>query len=76
MDQARLQQVFRDIFDEPALVLRRDMTAADVDAWDSLSHIALLAAVEKEFGVRFNLADVKGLKNVGDLMDVLEKKGA
>ncbi|HXB96761.1 MAG TPA: acyl carrier protein [bacterium] len=76
MDQTRLQKVFRDIFDEPALVLRRDMTAADVDAWDSLSHIALLAAVEKEFGVRFNLADVKGLKNVGDLMDVLEKKGA
>ena len=76
MDEHRLQGVFRDVFDEPDLVLRRSMTAADVEGWDSLNHVSMLAAVEREFGVRFSLTEIKGLKDVGGLMDLLERKGA
>jgi len=74
MDTNRLQEVFRDVFDEPGLTLRREMTAEDVEAWDSLSHINLLAAIEKEYKIRFDLAEVKSLRNVGDLMDMVAKK--
>jgi acyl carrier protein len=70
----KLQQVFRDVFDAPDLTLRRDMAAGDVEGWDSLTHINLLVAVEKEFGVKFSLGEVRALKNVGDLEDLLERK--
>jgi acyl carrier protein len=72
--QARLQVVFRDVFGDEALVIRREMTAADVEDWDSLSHINLLVAVEKEFKIRFDLAEVKSLKNVGEMMDLIARK--
>ena len=74
--QARLQAVFRDVFGDESLVLRRDMTAADVEDWDSLSHISLLVAVEKEFGIRFDLGELKSLKNVGEMMDLVARKAA
>jgi acyl carrier protein len=50
------------------------MTATDVPAWDSLSHITLIVAVEREFGIRFTTAEVAALMNVGDLADLVQKK--
>jgi acyl carrier protein len=70
----RLQNVMRDVFDDPGLVLRRDMTADDVSTWDSISHVAMLAAVEEEFGIRIEMVDVKALHNVGDLIDLVSRK--
>jgi acyl carrier protein len=70
----RLQNVMRDVFDEPGLVLRRDMTADDVPTWDSISHVTMLAAVEEEFGIRIEMVDVKALHNVGDLIDLVTRK--
>jgi acyl carrier protein len=70
----RAQSVFREVFDDDGLVLRPEMTAADVDAWDSLSHFNLIAAVEREFNVRFTIAEVASLKNVGNLVELVEKK--
>lgn len=71
---ARLTGVFRNVFDDDSLALRADMTANDVENWDSLTHIDLIVAIEKEFRVRFTTAEVSGLKNVGELESLVEKK--
>jgi acyl carrier protein len=72
----RLQVVFRDIFDDDSIVLREDMTAADVENWDSLNHIDLIVAIEREFKVKFTTAEVTMLKNVGQLAALVDKKRA
>jgi acyl carrier protein len=72
--EQRLAGIFQSVFDEPDLHLTRDMTARDVPAWDSLSHITLIVAVEKEFRIRFTTAEVAALMNVGDLADQILKK--
>lgn len=72
--QPRLTKIFQSVFDEPDLRLTRAMTARDVPAWDSLSHITLIVAVEREFGIRFTTAEVAALMNVGDLADQILKK--
>jgi acyl carrier protein len=71
----RLQAVMRDVFDRPDIVVSPAMTAADVEEWDSLSHVNLVVAVEKEFGLHFTLAEIKPLKNVGEMMDLIRRKG-
>ncbi len=70
----KLTTVFRDIFDEDDLSLTPTTTADDVDGWDSLSHIRLVLAVSKAFGVKFSAAEVGGLKNVGEFVDVIRSK--
>jgi acyl carrier protein len=78
MDQIeeRLQAVMRDVFDRPDIVVRREMTAADVEEWDSLTHVNLVVAAEKEFGLHFTLAEIRPLKNVGEMLDLIRRKGA
>lgn len=68
---ARLTEVFHDIFDDASIKLRDDTTAKDIEEWDSLMHITLVLAVEKEFGVRLNAAEVGSLANVGAMIDLL-----
>ena len=70
----RLQRVFRDVFDDDGLVIRDQMVAGDVDGWDSLAHIRLLLAVEKEFGLKFSTLEVMRLKNVGELAALVSGK--
>jgi len=70
----RMQVVFRDLFDDDTLKLRPDMTAADVEAWDSLTHINLIVDIEREFKVRFTTGEITGLKTVGDLAALVDKK--
>jgi acyl carrier protein len=70
----RMQTVMRDIFDEPALVVSPATSAADVEGWDSLSHISLVVAMEKEFGVRFDLRELRSLKNVGEWDELIGRK--
>jgi acyl carrier protein len=70
----RMQTVFRDILDDDGLVIRPEMTAEDVETWDSLSHINLIAGIEEEFRVKFTTAEVTSLKSVQDLAVLVEKK--
>jgi acyl carrier protein len=72
--QSQLTTIFRDVFDDPDLVPKREMTADDVSEWDSLSHVRLMLTVEKAFRVRFTASQVGNLKNVGDLIDLLQSK--
>jgi acyl carrier protein len=73
---SRLQSIFRDILDAPNLTIGRHSHAGSVPGWDSLAHINLVYTIEQEFGVRFALGELQDLKNVGDLIDLLEKKTA
>jgi acyl carrier protein len=70
----RLNQVFQDVFDDDSIEIFDAMTAADLDEWDSLSHITLVLAVEKEFGLRLNAAQVGTLKNVGEMISLLAQR--
>ena len=71
----RLNEVFRDFFDDEDIELDEDTTADDIDDWDSLNHITLIAAVEKEFGLRFTMGEVSGMKNVGEMVDIIMSRG-
>lgn len=67
----RLQDVFRDVLDQPGLVLTRETTADQVEGWDSLTNVRLMVAAEMEFGTRFDTAAINSLRNVGDLADLI-----
>ena len=70
----RLTEIFRDIFDDDSLVLSPELTAQDVEGWDSIAHIRLALVVEKAFGVKFSAGDVGNLKNVGEFVSLIQSK--
>ena len=70
----RVTETARMIFDNDDLVLTRGTTAQDVDGWDSLTHINLIVALEREFKIKFTTAEVTGMKNVGELSDLIARK--
>jgi acyl carrier protein len=70
----KLAMIFRDVFDEDDLSLTPATTADDVDGWDSLTHIRLVLAVSKAFGVKFSASEIGNLKNVGEFASLIEKK--
>ena len=74
--KVRLDAVFREVFDDETIDLQGDMTAADIEGWDSLAHIRLVIAVEKEFGFKFKAADIGNLAFVSDMMDLIQKSAA
>lgn len=67
----QIQTIFRDNFDDDSLEITRETTADDIEDWDSLEQINLLTAMEKQFGVKFRLEDVRDLENVGDMADLI-----
>lgn len=71
---ARLQEVFRNVFDDESLVIAIETTAQDIEAWDSVQNVTLMLEVEGVFGVRFSTSEIAYLKNVGDLVDAIERK--
>jgi acyl carrier protein len=70
----RMNAVVMDILEIPDLSLHRDTTAKDIKGWDSLAHINIIVAMEHEFGVKFTLADVRKLKDVGGFVDLVKSK--
>jgi acyl carrier protein len=71
---AKLTTVFRDVFDDDSLTISEQTTASDIEDWDSLSHIDLIAAIEKHFDIKFTTREISDLKNVGDFTSVLGQK--
>lgn len=69
-----LTDVFRDVFDDDSITPHDAMTAADVEDWDSLSHIRLIVSVEERFATRFNTVEINDLKNVGDFVNLIDRK--
>jgi acyl carrier protein len=68
----KLTRIFREVFDDESLVIEDSTTANDIDDWDSLTHINLIAAIENEFGMEFNMKEIIALKNVGDFVNIIE----
>jgi acyl carrier protein len=69
-----LTEIFHEIFNDNNIVLRDDMTAADVENWDSLTHMLMITKVEEVFGIKFKLKELNKLKMVGDLISIIESK--
>jgi acyl carrier protein len=76
----RLQNVFRDVFNDSTFELCDDLTADDVDGWDSLTHINLIIAVERAFGIKFATAEISRTKepgqNIGSFVRLVEEKAS
>ncbi len=70
----RVTAIFRDIFDDDSIVLQRETTSDDIEEWDSLAHISLIVAIEKEFRIKFDLIELKPLQNVGEMLDLIQVK--
>ena len=71
---AQLSPIFQDVFDDDSLVATADLAANKVKGWDSLNNVRLFLAIEQEFGVRFSAPEMSGLKNVGELSDLIARK--
>ena len=71
----RLQEIFRAVFDDPAIVLTPETTADDIPQWDSMNHITIVVEAERQFGLKFRTAEIEELRNVGDfVMLILDKQ--
>jgi acyl carrier protein len=68
-----IQEVFDEVFMQKVLV-KPELTAKDVDEWDSLQHVSLILSIEQKFKIRFRVGEVEGTKNVGDLAKLIEKR--
>ena len=74
----RVRSIMSDVFDVDlqADELKENTTANDIEEWDSLSHIRLIVAVERKFGVKFSNGEIESLKKVGDLVSLIQSKTA
>lgn len=70
----KVQNIFRDVLDNEDIELTYDTTADDIDEWDSLSHIQLIVAIEKEFKVKFTSKEIMSWDNVGEMLDCILTK--
>ncbi len=66
-----LSEVFQDVFDDETITVNETTTSEDIEDWDSLEHINLIAAVEQEFGMKFTMGQVVTMKNVGEMADII-----
>lgn len=73
---SKLTDIFHEVFNDNAIVLKDEMTANDVDNWDSLTHMLMITRVEETFGIKFKLKELNKLRQVGDMIDVIESKMA
>ena len=71
----KLQEVFDGVFLEH-VVVTPELSAKDVEEWDSLTHVSLIIAIESAFNVRFRVGEIEATKNVGDLADLIVKRMA
>jgi acyl carrier protein len=67
-----LQDILRDVLDNDSIAVFNDMRADDVDNWDSLSHISIIASIEKTFSIRFSISEIDSITNVGDIIEIIE----
>ncbi len=72
--KTRVQEVFRDVFDDDGLEIFDEMAAKDIEEWDSLKQVQLIVAAEQEFKITFKTAEVMDLQNVGEFIALIQSK--
>jgi acyl carrier protein len=70
----RLSGIFEDVFDDDSIQIRPELTAKDLDGWDSLAHIRLMLTIEKTFKIKLSTSEIGKLKNVGDLVSLIKAR--
>lgn len=70
----RLNRVFRDVFDDSSIRVTPQTTADDIDDWDSLEHITLISAVEREFRMKFKMGEISSMRNVGEMAQIVMER--
>ena len=70
----KLTNVFQEVFDDETINLHEEMTADDVDNWDSLSHVNLMIAIELAFDIEFKQNEIQSFSNVGELIERIKEK--
>ena len=72
----KIGEIFCEVFDDDSLVITEQSSAKDIEDWDSLMNINLIAAMEDTFGIRFALKEVSDMQCVGDAADIIQRKYA
>ncbi len=71
---ANLNVIFRRLFDDDSIVVTPQTTAKDIEGWDSLEHITLIATVERTFKMKFKMGEISSMKNVGQMADIIQAR--
>ena len=74
MIMEQLQEIFRDVFADDAIVLQGTTTSSDIEDWDSLAHIQLISEIENHFGIHFTLQEAVAASNVSEFVQIIESK--
>ena len=74
MIMEQLQEIFRDVFADDAIVLQGTTTSSDIEDWDSLAHIQLISEIENHFGIQFTLQEAVAASNVSEFVHIIESK--
>ena len=69
-----LTKIFRELFSNTSIIISDDLTANDIDGWDSLTHMLLIVEIESFFSIKFKLKDLNKMKNVGELIKIIQTK--
>ena len=69
----KVQEICRDVFEDDQLTVTEDTSAADIEGWDSLTHLSLVSELEEAFDIAFTLDETTGSKKLGDLVSAIEK---
>ena len=70
----KLNEVFQDVFDDDSIRVTPNTTADDIEDWDSLEHITLISAVEREFRMKFKMGEISSMKNVGEMASIIQQR--
>ena len=70
----KVEKIFQQVFDDENLKIKREFSSKDIEDWDSLAQINLIVAMEKEFNLKFNISEISSLENIGDMIDLIERK--
>lgn len=70
----KLEEIFKDVFDNDSLVLTENMMSNDIEEWDSLHQISILVAAEDEFDIKLAISDTQHLENIGALVDLIVQR--
>ncbi len=72
--QEKVQEAFREVFESPELVITDDMTADDIEAWDSLGLVNLIVALEDTFDIKFTTTEIPEMQSVGAILTIIRGK--